>query len=151
MILIILKCAYLQAQYCTCLIWWQLTVYAGCSLMCCRHYYHMALCMQNCVSMVLMLWEVAGCFLNSHKLHIPLKTHYENTRWSEWCHYKIVLAWQQAAKGERGKKAFLTVSEMWSLEITSEMKVMLEKGAKQIASCAGLHEGFTLGLTICWV
>lgn len=105
MILIILKCAYLQARYCTCLIRWQLTVYAGCSLMCCRHYYHMALCMQNCVSMVLMLWEVAGCFLNSHKLHIPLKTHYENTRWSEWCHYKIVLAWQQAAKGERGKKS----------------------------------------------
>lgn len=104
MLLIILKCAYFQAQYCTCLIQWQLTVYAGCSLMCCRHYYHMALCMQNCVSMVLMLWEV-GCFLNSHKLHIPLKTHYENTRWSEWCHYKIVLAWQQAAKGERKKKS----------------------------------------------
>lgn len=53
----------------------------------------------------------------------------------------------QKEKGE--KKAFLTVSEMRSLEITSEMKVMLEKGAKQIASCAGLHEGFTPGLTIC--
>lgn len=105
MILIILKCAYLQAWYCTCLIRWQLTVYAGCSLMCCRHYYHMALCMQNCVSMVLMLWEVAGCFLNSHKLHIPLKTHYENTRWSEWCHYKIVLVGNKQQKEKGGKKS----------------------------------------------
>lgn len=56
---------------------------------------------------------------------------------------------QRKEKGE--KKAFLTVSEMRSLEITSEMNVMLEKGAKQIALSAGLHPGFTLGVMICCV
>ena len=50
-----------------------------------------------------------------------------------------------ANKPCKEKKTFLTISEIRSLEIASEINEMLEKGAKQIVSSAGLHGLFKLG------
>lgn len=46
------------------------------------------------------------------------------------------------------KKPFLTISEIQSLEIASEINEMLENGVKQIVSSAGLHGGFKPGQVI---
>lgn len=51
-------------------------------------------------------------------------------------------------KPRKEKKTFLTISEIRSLEITSEINEMLEKGAKQIVSDAGLQGGYKPGQAI---